>query len=92
MAESAVTTDHARAVPAHVAGHTPLPGPEARLLTLTLRTAHAGTGNLVGQDLAALGLTDPERLAEQLTSRGWLGLPGTAGDLFASRPGAPRVQ
>ncbi|MDT0438671.1 MULTISPECIES: hypothetical protein [Streptomyces] len=64
--------DHARAVLAHVADHTPLPGPEARLLVLmlTLRTANIGTGNLVGQDLTALGLTDPEDLLEKLTGRG----------------------
>ncbi|MGW2027574.1 hypothetical protein [Streptomyces decoyicus] len=72
-----------------MADHTPLPGPEARLLMLTLRTAHTGTGNPVGQDLTAPGLTDPERLVEQLTGCGWLGLPGTAGDLIASRPENP---
>ncbi|MFB6717297.1 hypothetical protein ACFCZY_37600 [Streptomyces sp. NPDC056237] len=83
--------EHARSVLAHVAGHTPLPGPEARLLVLmlTLRTAHTGTGNLVGQDLTALGLTDPEDLVEKLTGSGWLTLPGTAGDLLASRPENP---
>ncbi|MFE7779074.1 hypothetical protein ACFU5O_35435 [Streptomyces sp. NPDC057445] len=83
--------EHTRAVLAHVADHTPLPGPEARLLVLmlTLRTAHTGTGNLVGQDLTALGLTDPEDLVEQLTGRGWLSIPGTAGDLLASRPENP---
>ncbi|GHB84500.1 hypothetical protein GCM10010347_64270 [Streptomyces cirratus] len=80
--------EHARSVLAHVAGHTPLPGPDARLLVLmlTLRTAHTGTGNLVGQDLTALGLTDPQDLVEQLTGCGWLSLPGTADDLLASRP------
>ncbi|MGX5183448.1 hypothetical protein ACWKT5_11665, partial [Streptomyces avermitilis] len=83
--------DHARSVLAYVADHSPLPGPEARLLTLmlTLRTAHTGTGNLVGQDLTALGLTDPEDLVEKLTGCGWLTLPGTAGDLLASRPENP---
>lgn len=83
--------EHARSVLAHVAGHTPLPGPEARLLVLmlTLRTARAGTGNLVGQDLAGLGLTDPEPLVEQLTRCDWLRLPGTASDLLASRPESP---
>ncbi|WP_326770945.1 hypothetical protein OG978_45740 (plasmid) [Streptomyces sp. NBC_01591] len=85
--------DHARSVLAHVADHTPLPGPEARLLVLmlTLRTAHTGTGtgNLVGQDLTALGLTDPEDLVEKLTGSGWLSLPGTVGDLLASRPENP---
>ncbi|MFE7430607.1 hypothetical protein [Streptomyces sp. NPDC057545] len=79
--------EHARSVLAHVADHSPLPGPEARLLTL--RTAHTGTGNLVGQDLTALGLTDPEHLVEQLTGSGWLRLPSTAGDLLASRPENP---
>lgn len=83
--------DHARSVLAHVADHSPLPGPEARLLVLmlTLRTAHTGTGNLVGQDVTALGLTDPEDLVEKLTGCGWLTLPGTAGDLLASRPENP---
>ncbi|MEU6803239.1 hypothetical protein [Streptomyces neyagawaensis] len=83
--------DHARSVLAYVADHSPLPGPEARLLVLmlTLRTAHSGTGNLVGQDLTALGLTDPEDLVEKLTGCGWLVLPGTAGDLLASRPENP---
>ncbi|MGA5442438.1 hypothetical protein ACPCKW_23375 [Streptomyces griseoincarnatus] len=83
--------DHARSVLAHVADHTPLPGPDARLLVLmlTLRTAHTGTGNLVGQDVTALGLTDPEDLVEKLTGCGWLILPGTARDLLASRPENP---
>ncbi|MER6103728.1 hypothetical protein ABT115_15725 [Streptomyces sp. NPDC001832] len=83
--------EHARSVLAHVADHAPLPGPEARLLVLmlTLRTAHTGVGNLVGQDLTALGLTDPEGLVEKLTGCGWLELPGTAGDLLASRPENP---
>ncbi|MFF3015460.1 hypothetical protein [Streptomyces sp. NPDC057939] len=80
--------EHARSVLAHVANHTPLPGADARLLVLmlTLRTAHTGTGNLVGQDLTALGLTDPQDLVEKLTDCGWLSLPCTAGDLLASRP------
>ncbi|MER7478110.1 hypothetical protein ABTX60_10685 [Streptomyces sp. NPDC126510] len=83
--------EYARSVLAHVAGHTPLPGAEARLLVLmlTLRTAHTGTGNLVGQDVNALGLTDPDDLVEQLTGCGWLSLPGTVGDLLASRPENP---
>ncbi|GHC50887.1 hypothetical protein RFN57_37605 [Streptomyces violaceochromogenes] len=83
--------EYLRSVLAHVAGHTPLPGAEARLLVLmlTLRTAHTGTGNLVGQDVNALGLTDPEDLVEQLTGCGWLSLPGTVGDLLASRPENP---
>ncbi|MFJ2736148.1 hypothetical protein [Streptomyces sp. NPDC087317] len=83
--------EHARSVLAHVADHAPLPGPETRLLVLmlALRTAHTGIGNLVGQDLTALGLTDPEDLIEKLTGCGWLELPGTAGDLLASRPENP---
>ncbi|GGZ90026.1 hypothetical protein ACFOOM_08595 [Streptomyces echinoruber] len=83
--------EHARSVLAHVADHTPLPGPDARLLVLmlTLRTAHTGTGNLVGQDITVLGLTDPEGLVDKLTGCGWLTLPGTAGDLLASRPENP---
>ncbi|MFC8273810.1 hypothetical protein ACFUJR_15055 [Streptomyces sp. NPDC057271] len=80
--------EHARSVLAHVADHSPLPGPEARLLVLmlTLRTAHTGTGNLVGQDLTALGLTGPEELIEKLSGCGWLVLPGTVSELLASRP------
>ncbi|MEJ8632300.1 hypothetical protein [Streptomyces sp. MS2.AVA.5] len=83
--------EHARSVLEHAAGHAPLPGPEAQLLVLmlTLRTAHTGTGNLVGQDVTALGLTDPEDLVEKLTGCGWLELPGTVGDLLASRPENP---
>ncbi|MFF3957153.1 hypothetical protein ACFYY1_28620 [Streptomyces sp. NPDC001890] len=83
--------EHARSVLAHVADHSPLPGPEARLLAvmLTLRTAHAGTGNLVGQDVTTMGLTDPEGLVGELTCCGWLAIPGTIGDLLASRPENP---
>lgn len=83
--------EHARSVLAHVADHAPLPGPEARLLALmlTLRTAHTGTGNLVGQDVNALNLTDPRDLVEKLTGCGWLSLPGTVDDLLASRPENP---
>ncbi|SCF90545.1 hypothetical protein [Streptomyces sp. Ncost-T10-10d] len=88
---AATQWEHARSVLAYVADHSPLPGPEARLLVvmLTLRTAHAGTGNLVGQDVTALGLTDPEDLVEKMTDCGWLSIPGTAGDLLASRPENP---
>ncbi|MFD7539927.1 hypothetical protein [Streptomyces sp. NPDC059819] len=80
--------EHARSVLAYCAEHAPLPGPEVRLLVVmvTLRTAHTGTGNLVGQDLTALGLTDPKSLVEQLTGCGWLALPASADDLLASRP------
>ncbi|MER6394063.1 hypothetical protein ABT236_37150 [Streptomyces sp. NPDC001523] len=83
--------EHARAVLAHVAEHTPLPGPQARLvaLMLTLRTALTGIGNVVGQDLSGLGLTDPEDLVERLADRGWLVLPGTAAELLASKPENP---
>ncbi|MFJ6636398.1 hypothetical protein ACIQMR_34240 [Streptomyces sp. NPDC091376] len=58
-------------------------------MLLTLRTAHTGTGNLVGQNLTALSLNDPEGLVEKLTGCGWLTLPGTAGNLLASRPENP---
>lgn len=80
--------DHVRSILAYVAGRTPLPGPEARLLVLmlVLRTARTGTGNLVGQDVAGLGLSDPQHLIGQLADCGWLDLPGTADDLLASRP------
>ncbi|MFI1704201.1 hypothetical protein [Streptomyces griseoruber] len=83
--------EHVRSVLAHVADHSPLPGPDARLLVLmlTLRTAHTGTGNVVGQDITALGLTDPQDLLEKLTDCGWLVVPGTVEDLLASRPESP---
>ncbi|MFD7618761.1 hypothetical protein [Streptomyces sp. NPDC059802] len=84
---------HARSVLAHVTDNSPLPGPEARLLVvmLTLRTARTGTGNLVGQDLTGLGLSEPEDLVAQLADSGWLRLPGTPGDLLASRPESPTL-
>ncbi|MFD8727917.1 hypothetical protein [Streptomyces sp. NPDC059611] len=83
--------DHARTVLAHVADHTPLPGPEARLMAvmLTLRSALTGTGNLVGQDVKGLPLTEPEELIGRLLDSGWLSIPGTADDLLASRPESP---
>lgn len=56
---------------------------------LTLRAAHTGTGNLVGQDLTARGLAEPEDPVEKLAGRGWPGIPGTVGDLLASRPENP---
>ncbi|MBT2428093.1 hypothetical protein J7F02_21155 [Streptomyces sp. ISL-112] len=83
--------DHARTVLAHVAEHTPLPGPEARLMAvmLTLRSALTGIGNLVGQDVKGLPLTEPEELIGRLVDSGWLSIPGTADDLLASRPESP---
>ncbi|MGW2840270.1 hypothetical protein ACWCWD_21060 [Streptomyces sp. NPDC001493] len=82
---------NARSVLAHLADNAPLPGAEARLLTLmlTLRTAHTGSGNVVGQDLNALNLTDPEGLLTELAECGWLSLPGAAGDILAARPENP---
>lgn len=82
---------HARSVLAHIADHTPLPGPEARLLvvTMTLRAALTGTGNVVGQDVRSLPLPDPEDLVGQLIDCGWLTIPGTPADLLASRPESP---
>jgi hypothetical protein len=68
-------------------------GSEARLLVLMLilRTAHTGSGNVVGQDVTGLGLTGPEGA----WSSGWLAAvgsswPGNAGDLLASRPRVPQ--
>ncbi|MDQ0986666.1 hypothetical protein [Streptomyces sp. V2I9] len=83
--------DQARAVLAHVADHAPLPGPEARLLVLmlTLRTAQSGVGNLVGQDVKGLPLSDPEHVVGQLVECGWLELPGSVDELMASRPESP---
>ncbi|MER5501120.1 hypothetical protein ABT096_28485 [Streptomyces sp. NPDC002561] len=83
--------DCARSVLAHVTETAPLPGPEARLLMvmLTLRAAHGGTGNLVGQDLTGLGLGEPADLVAQLVDCDWLRLPCTPADLLASRPENP---
>ncbi|MFE4861182.1 hypothetical protein [Streptomyces sp. NPDC056670] len=83
--------EHARSVLTHCATHPPLSGPQARLLAvmLTLRTAYTGTGNLVGQDLTTLGLSDPKRLVEELAGCGWLAIPASADDLLASRPEDP---
>ncbi|MFH9265434.1 hypothetical protein ACH4KN_14410 [Streptomyces sp. NPDC017546] len=88
---AAAQWDHARAVLTHVADHAPLPGPEARLLVvmLTLRTAHSGVGNLVGQDLKGLPLPEPEHLVGQLVECGWLDIAGTVDELIASRPENP---
>ncbi|MCX5402128.1 hypothetical protein [Streptomyces sp. NBC_00102] len=82
---------NARSVLAHLADHAPLPGAEARLLAvmLTLRTAHTGSGNLVGQDINGLNLTDPEGLVTELAESGWLSLPCTAADVIAARPENP---
>ncbi|GGQ53873.1 hypothetical protein [Streptomyces asoensis] len=83
--------DHARSVLAHVVATAPLPGPQVRLLVtmLTLRTAHSGTGHLVGQDLTGMGLSEPEDLIARLTDCGWLHIPGTPAELLASRPENP---
>ncbi|MEV1048894.1 hypothetical protein [Streptomyces sp. NPDC049916] len=82
---------HARDVLDHVAGHPPLPGPEARLFAvmLTLRTVLTGTGNLVGQDVTSLPLRDPADLIGRLVACGWLTIPGTPDEVLASRPEAP---
>ncbi|MFE7483744.1 hypothetical protein [Streptomyces sp. NPDC057552] len=83
--------EHARSILAHVADHTPVPGPEARLMAvmLTLRSALTGTGNLVGQDVRGLPLTEPEELIGRFVESGWLSLPGTVEELLASRPESP---
>ncbi|KAA6197456.1 hypothetical protein F2B00_36525, partial [Streptomyces parvus] len=83
--------NHARSVLAHVAETAPLPGAEARLLVVmvTLRTAQSGVGNLVGQDIKGLPLSDPEQLVGQLVESGWLGISGTVEELIASRPENP---
>ncbi|WP_411082950.1 hypothetical protein [Streptomyces sp. cmx-18-6] len=88
---SATHWEHVRTIFAHVADHTPLPGPEARLMVvmLTLRSALTGTGNLVGQDVRGLPLTDPEELIDRLVDCGWLSIPCTADDLLESRPESP---
>ncbi|CAM5617620.1 putative protein OS=Streptomyces microflavus OX=1919 GN=Smic_82100 PE=4 SV=1 [Streptomyces microflavus] len=56
---------------------------------LTLRSALTGTGNLVGQDVRGLPLTEPEELIGRLVDSGWLSIPGTADDLLESRPESP---
>lgn len=83
--------EHARTVLAYARDHAPLPGPEARLLTLllVLRAARTGAGNVTGQELTALPLGDPEQLISRLTECGWLRIPGSPGDVLASRPENP---
>ncbi|PCG81495.1 hypothetical protein CIB93_35030 [Streptomyces sp. WZ.A104] len=83
--------EHARSVLAYAATRTPFPGPEAQLLVLlmTMRAVHSGTGKLIGKDITALGLADPEQLVADLADCGWLELPGTVGELLASPTEAP---
>lgn len=59
------------------------------MVMLTLRTAQAGVGNLVGQDLKGLPLPDAEHLVGQLVECGWLEMAGTVDELIASRPENP---
>lgn len=83
--------EHARSVLAYAATRTPFPGTEAQLLVLllTMRAVHSGTGKLTGQDVTALGLADPEQIVADLAACGWLELPGTVGELLASRTKTP---
>lgn len=80
-------SENARTVLAYARHHAPLPGPEARLLTvmLTLRAARAGDGNITGQDLTSWPLGNAEELLTAFTAAGWLELPGTVADALASR-------
>ncbi len=82
---------HARTVLAHVRDHAPVPGPEARLLTLllTLRSARTGHGNITGQDVTGWPLGDPARVFQDLVDAGWVRLPSTVEDLLSSAPENP---
>ncbi|MFK4066767.1 hypothetical protein [Streptomyces sp. NPDC029674] len=82
---------HARTVLEYVRAQAPRPTAEVRLavLMLTLRAARAGSGNLTGQDLAGWLQADAERVLGQLVEDGWLRLPGTTGEVMASRPEDP---
>jgi hypothetical protein len=82
---------HARTVLAYAAAHAPHPEPEVRLAVfmLTLRAAHAGTGNVTGQDLTGWLQGDAERVLQQLVAADWLRLPGTVAEVLASQPEDP---
>ncbi|MFH8492305.1 hypothetical protein [Streptomyces longisporoflavus] len=82
---------HARTVLAHATAHSPHPGAEVRLavLMLTLRAAHAGTGNITGQDVTGWLPDTAERVLQQLVAADWLHLPHTVDDLMAAPPEDP---
>ncbi|MFF3158980.1 hypothetical protein [Streptomyces sp. NPDC057910] len=63
MLIGAALRERAHAALACCADHCPLPGPAARpvVMMLTLRIAHTGTGNLVGEDLIGLDLRAQRR-------------------------------
>ncbi|MFC9060378.1 hypothetical protein ACFTXB_20375 [Streptomyces sp. NPDC057074] len=84
---------HARGVLEYVRVHAPLPGAGAHLavLTLSLRAARAGAGNVTGQDLSGWLQGDAERVLRELVDVGWLRLPEgvDAADALDSRPEEP---
>ncbi|MET7390606.1 hypothetical protein ACFYPT_37990 [Streptomyces sp. NPDC005529] len=79
--------ENARSVLSYARHNSPLPGPEARLLTvmLLLRSARTGDGNITGQDLISWPLGDAEKLLTAFVASGWLHLPATVAEALASR-------
>ncbi|WP_226599083.1 hypothetical protein [Streptomyces violascens] len=70
-------------------GSLQLPGPDAQLLAvvMAIRAARRGVGNVTGQDLAALRLSDPREAVHVLRELG-----RQMGDaIFDSDPAAPPV-
>lgn len=65
----------------------PLTGADAQLLSavIAIRAVRDGTGNITGQNLSALCLTDPAGAVAALTDVGWL----FAGDPLTGDPEAP---
>ncbi|CAM5471403.1 hypothetical protein GCM10010329_31070 [Streptomyces spiroverticillatus] len=82
---------YARKILAHVRDHAPVPGPEARLLTLllTLRAARTGSGNVTGQDVNGWPLGDAGQVLQDLVDSGWIEIPSTVEDLLTSAPENP---
>ncbi|MEU0134555.1 hypothetical protein ABZ172_11040 [Streptomyces sp. NPDC006296] len=71
----------ARALLAYVSA-LPLSGADAQLLAtvVAIRAARRGVGNLTGQDLRSLRLTDPEAAVTALAALGWQGQEALLGD------------
>jgi len=71
----------------HYAGSLPLAGADAQLLAtvIAIRAARDEQGNITGQDMRSLRLTDPESALAALTALGW----HFAGDLRGGDDEAP---
>ncbi|MFF2729870.1 hypothetical protein ACFVS9_18470 [Streptomyces sp. NPDC058008] len=78
----------ARALLLHVSS-LPLKGADARLLAVvvTIRAARKGVGNLTGQDVRSLRLTDAEGAVTALGALGWQGQEALLGEDFVTPVG-----